>query len=66
MKYISWYRHPKTIQERTIAETIDNDLPKVRAKRNKVNLPSSWDDLKNQSIKFKSWKYKRKIQYKEE
>lgn len=61
-------RRPRTTQERK-ANCTRNFLEfygykvKVRAKRNKINLPNAWDDVHIR--KQKSWKKLRRKQYKE-
>ena len=57
------HRHPKTQQERKNSVSVDGDEPKVRAKRNKRNLPTNWDDMSPE--RQRSWKKYRKTQFKE-
>lgn len=60
-------RHPRTTQERRANGNrdfirFDDFKIKSRAKRNRKNLPNSYDDIWHQSQK--SWKKLRKTQYK--
>lgn len=60
------YRNPHTTNEKRKSFPIQEEgEPKIRAKRNYNNLPTSWDDKITHP--HKSWKYqsKRKRQYKE-
>lgn len=62
-------RHMKTTQEIREVETLDLDEDaqyysvKIRAKRNKANLPEAWDDHWRSYIN-KNWKHYRKTQWK--
>lgn len=61
---VSWHRSPRTKQEKKHGAAEEEDTPKVRAKRNPKNLPSTYDDISKS--REKSWKKHRKSQYKEE
>ena len=52
-KFIHYYRSPKTKNERTANDDLEI-REYVRPKRNKNNLPTSWDDIPIKSTK--SWK----------
>ncbi len=54
-----FFRHPKTKQERSQEPT-----EHVRAKRRKANLPCEREDQIPAKPKDRSWKHKRKNQYK--
>ena len=54
--FIKYYRRPKTQQERSV----DPDVVPPRAKRNKRNLPSTWDDIPRSDSSIKSWKTRTK------
>jgi len=65
---MSYYRHPKTTQERKLwtglcidSKEFDVNI-KLRAARSARNLPNAWDDLYAHPIR--SWKEHRKLQYK--
>lgn len=53
---MSYFRHPKTTQERRA-----NQEGMCRAKRRPANVPSSWEDLAKTSQR--SWKCYRKSRY---
>lgn len=65
----SFSRRPKTLQERAQAEAHDEELReygiRVRPRRNKANLPNSWDDVGRTDWDDRSWKRHRKTQWKE-
>ena len=54
-----WYRRPRSIGE----ARANCDCEYARAKRRPVNLPDSWDDRPIRVNRDKSWKHKRKTQY---
>ena len=61
-KIYRWCRHQRTTQEKRFS--VDEDhAPYVRAKRNKANLPDAWND--DWKIRTRSWKDKRRTQYRE-
>ncbi len=54
-------RFPQTTQERRCSCEFRKDkLIYMRAKRNKVNLPDSWDDIKRSNLNHRSWKHQTK------
>ena len=57
-KYLRWYRSPRTTQERRA-----NQEGWERPRRRPHLLPNTYDDI--QSTVTKSWKDKRKTQYRE-
>lgn len=59
-----YYRRPRTAQARRMSLVADpSDIP-PRAKRNKANLRTSWDDLKRSTSGHRNWKRFRRHQYK--
>jgi hypothetical protein len=61
-----WYRKPRTNRERRL-DPDRQDVPyKVRAKRNRKNLPTNWDDLHIARREDKSWKTKRKQKFRQD
>ena len=66
---MSYYRHPKTTQERKLwtglcidSKEFDVNI-KLRAARSARNLPNAWDDWVRSSYQVKSWKNYRTQQY---
>jgi len=59
---ITGYRSPKTAQEKRNSSDSDELTPNIRAKRNKKNLPSTYDDKPTHTER--NWKKYRKDQYK--
>lgn len=63
------WKHPKTIQDARANQpgVHDDEVPPgvklrgVRARRNKANLPDSWDE-EQKRVPGKSWKERRKTQ----
>ena len=66
---MSYYRHPKTTQERKLyiglcADQKELDVNiKLRAARSARNLPNAWDDLVKSSYRVKNWKIHRAQQH---
>jgi len=67
MRYVFYYRHPRTQNEMKQYEASKtNDLGisiKIRNKRKPNKLPNSWDDIYR--LGLRNWKYYRKTQWKE-
>jgi len=63
----SYFRHIRTFQERRWANAWDDEefAPKIRATRNKDNLPNNWDDIGRGDYNNRNWKHHRKHQWKE-
>lgn len=59
------YRAMRTTQERRLSQEhlLDPLAPRVRPKRNMVNLPDSWEDVARSDLKEQNWKRQRKTQY---
>lgn len=59
-RYGRYFRHPRTTQERRAYCREDREF--IRAKRSSRNLPSNWDDIYRNDIKFRaqSWKRQKK------
>lgn len=64
----SFWRHPRTTQERRWANAWDDEefAPKARGARNGHNLPNVWDDIVRQDSEDRNWKRHRKFQWKME
>jgi hypothetical protein len=58
----NYWRRPKTTQEKRWYSFEKHDKLKLRAKRNVVNLPDMWDDIRRH--RERCWKNTRKTQYK--
>lgn len=58
-KYYGYFRAPKTTNEKRQRQNCEYS----RAKRRPNNLPDTWDDLPVRARDQKSWKHKRKTQY---
>lgn len=62
------FRHPRTTYERRWADAWTDEeespAPKIRARRNFRNLPSSWDDIPRRDWDNNNWKRFRRHQYK--
>jgi hypothetical protein len=65
-KHCKTYRHPRTTYERRWADawTDEAPAPKIRARRNHRNLPSTWDDIPRRDRYNNNWKRFRRHQYK--
>ena len=59
-----YFRHPKTRNEKRLAQVIVPDEIPPRAKRNRSNLASEWDDRLVASRDERSWKKFRKTRWK--
>ena len=64
---MSYFRHPKTTNERKQWAKVEHDRKeygfkiRARAARNERNLPDTWDDLhKSFGWEVKSWKHYRR------
>jgi hypothetical protein len=66
MKYIFYFRHPKTKNEMWqfyACIVNESDIPiNIRGRRKPKCLPNAWDDICRP--RYKNWKYFRKHQWK--
>jgi hypothetical protein len=63
---MSWYRRPRTTQERRRSlDRIDDEMKEVhfRPRRNNRNLPDAWDDQHVAAPSDRSWKRSSKRRY---
>ena len=67
--YGSYYRYPKTKQENVENHYFDIDSErkeyKIKIRKRRVKLPTSWDDKARSDWRDRSWKRYRKHQWKE-
>jgi hypothetical protein len=62
----SYYKHPRTIQERRayFHDEISEYDVRVRRSRSARSLPDPWDDRIRSDVGIKNWKNYRRTQYK--
>lgn len=63
-RFGSYYRHPRTFQERKWNCDMEDGAPPPRGRRRQGTLPCDWDDRIRDSVFWKNWKYYRKHQWK--
>ena len=59
-----WLREPKTNQERRMSFDDQDGTVRIRLKRKKESLPTTWDDKGRGDYSHRCWKRHRLTQYK--